>query len=159
MTILRAPWTDFKFPKTAYTYVSRFFWSKDNWGSRCYWTATIYIPKRSIIALFYCQYFLTNAVMHRGFIRSDRYFSFQIKWKHLLAFLEGFRCYLDRDSVRIWTHYWFPAWSLWRWVQPLPLSGVGRYQPGAKKSHYLKELLECARGAGPAKPRVIWQYN
>ena len=35
-TVLRAPWTDFKFPKTAHTYVFRTFHLIFFWGSHCY---------------------------------------------------------------------------------------------------------------------------
>ena len=112
-TVLRALWSDFKFPKTAYIYFSRFLCSKNNWGSRCYWAAAIYLPKPSTIVVFYCNNCLTIAMMHRWFLRSDHYFSFQIKWKQLLTFFGGLRSYLDCDSVRFWIHYRVATWSLW----------------------------------------------
>ena len=59
--------------------------------------------------------------MHRWFLQSDLFFSFQIKRKQLLEYLCVLRCYLDCDSVKFWAHCWFATWSLWNWLQPLPL--------------------------------------
>ena len=64
-------------------------------------------------------------------------FSFQIKWKQLLMFLGVLWCYLDCESVKFWTHSRFTTWSLWNWVQPLPLSrtaGISQFFSSSLKS-------------------------
>ena len=51
-TVLRAPWTDFNFPKTVDTYIFRTFDEIHFWGSLCYSETAIYMTQKLHYGLF-----------------------------------------------------------------------------------------------------------